>query len=92
MGIFNPLRNRTNDDRAHTPRPLLHTDYNDDPETGMIYFDLPDENEPEELLTSPRYQAGPPIVHQFWQLLFSIFMLDWLRQNEAGKRRIRNTT
>ena len=72
------------------------TEYEEDPdqtESGMVYFDLPnlDEEQEEEESAKATTVKAPPFVAEFWRFLFSILLLDWLRQNkETTKKRIKH--
>eukprot|EP00977_Amphora_coffeiformis_P003469 scaffold640_cov166-Amphora_coffeaeformis.AAC.5 len=71
-------------------------EYEEDPDAtdnGMVYFDLPnlDEEEAESSAnTKTKTVQAPPFVAEFWRFLFSILLLDWLRQNKETTKRIKH--
>ena len=70
-----------------------YTEYEDPDksESGMVYFDLPDlDDEEEESAKTTTTVKAPPFVAEFWKFVFSILMLDWLRQHNKETKRIKN--
>ena len=65
----------------------------DKSESGLMYFDLPDIEEEEETSNSNNKSTPtirPAFVEQFWRFIFSLFLLDWLRNKGEQQKRIKH--
>ena len=52
----------------------------------MMYFDLPDVDVDDDDDETNARVTAPHLVKEFWRLLFSLFLFDWLRTKEQQKR------